>query len=105
MDEYDFDGIKPFDVRYARYGKLPKALTDVTINYYKAKTELKNVPGQEVYYMKAKNKLNSIYGMSAQNPVKHTIRFIDNSFQEDDTPDEELLEAANKKAFISLRVF
>ena len=101
MDEYDFDGIKPFDVRYARYGKLPKALTDVTINYYKAKTELKNVPGQEVYYMKAKNKLNSIYGMSAQNPVKHTIRFIDNTYKEDETPDEELLEAANKKAFMA----
>lgn len=101
MDEYDFDGIRPFDVRYARYGKLPKPLTDETINYYRAKTELKNVPGQEVYYMKSKNKLNSIYGMSAQNPVKHTIRFIDNSYKEDDTPDEELLEAANKKAFMA----
>ena len=39
--------------------------------------------------------------MSAQNPVKHTIRFIDNSFKEDDIPDEELLEAANKKAFMA----
>ncbi len=78
LDEYDADQIDVFDVATARYGKLPAKLLDVVRDYYVRKTVLKDVPGSEILYVKSKNKLNSIYGMMAQNPVKHSIKEIGN---------------------------
>lgn len=100
LSEYDFDDFVPFDVCHARYGNLPKPLIETIIKYYVAKTELKNVEGQELYYMKSKNKLNSIYGMMAQDPVKQTIDFINNDFVKHSDNPEELLKTSNKKAFL-----
>ena len=56
---------------YASYKKLPQSLIDEVIKYYKDKTELKGVEGMEIYYDKAKALLNALYGMMAQDPVKH----------------------------------
>lgn len=78
LDEYDADQIEVFDVATARYGKLPAKLLDVVRDYYVRKTALKDVPGSEILYVKSKNKLNSIYGMMAQNPVKRSIKEIGN---------------------------
>jgi hypothetical protein len=101
LDEYDFDNFKAFDVAFARYGKLPRPLVEETISYYRKKTELKNVEGQEIYYMKSKNKLNSIYGMMAQNPAKETILFKNNDYIKDDVPLSERLKEANRRAFLA----
>ena len=101
LDEYDFDNFKAFDVAFARYAKLPRPLVEETINYYRKKTELKNVEGQEIYYMKSKNKLNSIYGMMAQNPARETILFKDNDYIKDDVPLSERLKEANRRAFLA----
>ena len=50
--------------------------------------------------MKAKNMLNSVYGMSVQSPVKQSIDFVGEFLtRHDDEP--ELLEKANSKAFLS----
>lgn len=100
LDQYDFDDLCAFDVSYARYGKLPKSLIDTVIAYYKAKTELKNVPGQEIYYMKSKNKLNSIYGMMAQNPVKQDIVYNNGVWSTANDPEAEILAESNRKAFL-----
>lgn len=100
LDQYDFDDLCAFDVSYARYGKLPKSLIDTVIEYYKAKTELKNVPGQEIYYMKSKNKLNSIYGMMAQNPVKQDIVYNNGAWSVANEPEAEILAESNRKAFL-----
>ena len=102
MEEYKADSIIPFDVYSARYGYLPRSIINTNITYYRAKTELKNVPGQELLYMKSKNKLNSIYGMMAMNPVRDNIVFRDNDFvQDQSTTKEERLNDANKKAFLA----
>jgi hypothetical protein len=100
LSEYDFDDFVPFDVEHARYGVLPKPLIETTIEYYVAKTELKNVAGEELYYMKSKNKLNSIYGMMAQDPVKQSIDFINDEFVKHCDNPEEILTTNNKKAFL-----
>lgn len=100
LSEYDFDDFVPFDVAYARYGKLPPSLIQVNIKYYKAKTELKNVAGEELYYLKSKNKLNSIYGMMAQDPVKQAYDYINDEFVKHIDNPEELLLLSNKKAFL-----
>ena len=100
LEQYDFDDLCAFDVSYARYGKLPKSLIDTVIEYYKAKTELKNVPGQEIYYMKSKNKLNSIYGMMAQNPVKQDIVYNNGVWSTANDPEYAILAESNRKAFL-----
>ena len=100
LGEYSFDDLCAFDVAYARYGKLPESLRQETINYYRAKTELKNVEGQDIYYMKSKNKLNSIYGMMAQKPVKQSTLFNDGDWSTANDPVEELLDKSNAKAFL-----
>lgn len=100
--EYDFDDIVIFDCYHARYGRQPQRLLDCTIQYYKDKTRLKGVPGQEVYYMKQKNKLNSIYGMEATDPAKRTILFENNTYNFDNSETvKEILEKNNQRAFLS----
>ena len=69
---------------YSSYKKLPQPLIDEVIKYYKEKTELKGVAGQEIYYDKAKALLNSLYGMLAQDPCKARVLFQ----QEGDWEDE-----------------
>lgn len=100
LQEYEFDWIEFTDFYHSRYGLLPKQLRETVLEYFRRKTELKGVEGQELYYMKLKNKLNSVYGMSVQSPVKQSIDFI-NDFIDRQDDERELLAAANKKAFMS----
>lgn len=83
----------------SEYGLLPSAMKAVTMDYYERKTKLKGVDGQEVYYMKAKNKLNSIYGMCATNPVRTSLVFNGTDFNVKEVNEEEELKKANKKSF------
>lgn len=100
MEEYDYDSITFYDFYHCRYGRLPKPLREEIQKFYRDKTELKGVQGQELFYMLQKAKLNSIYGMSCQMPVKQTIDFIDGYWIEQELPEEELLSKNNAKAFL-----
>ena len=97
--QYTYENIEILSCAFARYGDLPAPLKHCIISYYKAKTELKGVKGEEIYYTKAKNKLNSVYGMSAQNPVKRSTVYTSGEWTEDMTPWTELLAASNRKGF------
>ena len=98
--QYTWSEITILDAAYARYGVLPRILKRVIISYYKDKTELKGVAGEEIYYTKAKNKLNSVYGMSAQNPVKRsTVYDPSGEWSEDPTEWEKLLMISNRRGF------
>ena len=100
MKEYK-GKITILDGWYSSYKKLPQALIDLVIKYYRDKTELKGVSGQELYYDKAKALLNALYGMMAQNPVRHSPVFRQvGDWDDDDIPDVELLAKYNKTAFL-----
>ena len=87
---------------YSSYKKLPDPLINEVIRYYRDKTELKGVKGQEIYYDKAKALLNSLYGMMAQDPVKHSLIFRQlGDWDEDTIPDADLLGKSNAKAFLA----
>lgn len=101
LSEYDFDDFVAFEVAHARYGILPPSLIEETIKYFGVKTSMKDVEGEELHYMKSKNKLNSIYGMMAQDPVKQTVEFIHDDFIERDDDPLELLDKSNRKAFLA----
>lgn len=104
LNEYKIDKVTPVDVFTARYGKLPAEMISCICEYYRKKTTLKEVEGQEYLYMKAKNKLNAIYGMTAQDPVKESILYNENesgNFTVDlSMTKEELLQAYSERAFI-----
>lgn len=100
LDQYDGD-IKILEVAYAKYDMLPKPFRELVIDYYKRKTSLKNVAGEEVYYEKAKNKLNALYGMCAMDPVRYTIKFCeDRGYYLDQQVEEDILDKYNEKAFL-----
>ena len=99
LDQYDFGARRVLALEYSRYGQLPEILKKCIINYYRLKTELKGNAEQTLLYEKSKNKLNSIYGMSAQNPVKQNIIWTKSGWELDQRPVEEILNESNKKAF------
>lgn len=105
LDHYIFDDCYPIKVYYSRYGYLPPTFIDEVNHYYEMKTQLKDVPGMEVLYTKSKNKLNSLYGMCAQDPVKFSMLY-DADSPEQFVPDlsktpEQLLMEAEKKPFLN----
>ena len=91
---------------YSSYKKLPQPLVDEVIKYYRDKTELKGVKGQEIFYDKAKALLNSLYGMMAQSSIKAKQIFKQvGDFDTDYTlieEDEELTEEEKKDAIENL---
>lgn len=100
LSEYDSDDTAIFECYAARYGTLPQPLIDVTIGYYRAKTELKGIPGQEIYYMKCKNKLNSIYGMMATNPVRLSPHYCRGDWLDSDDDPREKFDEYLRNAFL-----
>ena len=73
--QYKWDNLIIVDSYYSTYGMLPESLRGCVLRYYRDKTELKDVPGREGEYNRAKAHLNSIYGMSVQDPVKLSVLF------------------------------
>lgn len=98
MQEYDFERIACEQIDYTRYAYLPDALIDVIQDYFRVKTTASGIART-----KAKAKLNAIYGMSAQNPVRINTYFDEGSpesfTEETDAWGPELLEESNRKAF------
>lgn len=97
--QYIWDSMYVSECYVSEYGKLPYSVREVVLDYYKKKTTLKGVEGQETYYMKSKNKLNSCYGMMAQDPGKDEVVFdgIVLALAGKDIPD--LLEEYYNRAF------
>lgn len=60
---YIWEDIKIGSMWIADKGYLPKPIIETTLTYYERKTKLKGVEGEEIAYMKSKNRLNSGYGM------------------------------------------
>lgn len=92
---YKWDKMDIIYMEYSGYGYLPDVLKMVIMGYFKIKTQQKGLMRD-----KAKNKLNSIYGMSAQVPVKDSIVYKGpGRYKEEGRSKEELLEENNRKAF------
>lgn len=83
----------------AWYDYLPRPIRDLNIEYFKKKTELKGVNGQELFYFKNKELLNSIYGMSVQDVVKEQINYADGQYITDTTRSREDIYNSRKLVF------
>lgn len=69
-EQYKFKGLCT-DVYYSEKGYLPRWFTDYVFKCYQDKCTLKD--GDPVLYSIAKSKLNALYGMTVQKPVKQMI--------------------------------
>lgn len=96
---YKMSEIKIESVWCSRYKYLPKAFIECMLDYYGAKTTLKGVAGKEEDYMRGKEDLNSLYGMSVSDIIHTLIEWskADDDFVEkmDKTPLEQLDDYAN----------
>ena len=100
LREYEFDHIEFTDVAHSTYGPLPEAFTDLVKSYYEKKTILKGKEEDAYFYGKAKEKLNSLYGLMAQDPVKISEIYEDGEWTFSDDDPEELLLKTSRKAFL-----
>lgn len=99
-DQYTWDDISISDFHIATYGYLPEALLFQVMEYFKAKTELKDkikeaeemgneeeAANLSYLYAKSKNRLNGIFGMCYTNPVHNVISINDNGEWIEDSPE------------------
>lgn len=111
LQQYEFDEILFPEVWMSRYKPLPEKIIRLIRKYYINKTTLKDVKGEEDFYMKEKAKLNSIYGLMVQNNMKQQLIFTKgrkdpntgklSEWHLDQTKtEEEILEKYIKKGFL-----
>lgn len=105
QNQYIGADIQIVDSYSSTYGRLPAPLREITREYYKRKTELKGGtgPDDDYYYMKSKNKLNSIYGMMVENPMRDVIQY-DEVYSElfrESPPDIETYDSVIKKSWLA----
>ena len=98
---YKWESIVISKCYYSKYGLLPEPYRKVILDNYKSKTELKGVEGQEYYYFKRKEKTNSAYGMSAQDPVQLSYIYDNGDFVLEDKDPEKVYNKYTAKAFLS----
>lgn len=104
LEQYDFDEIDVIEAMVAQKDFLPESYRAVIQDYYNRKTALKGDDSEDGQYMyvKSKNMLNAVFGMSATDPVHQEIEYLDGEYKvssyEDFTQDE-LLKLLKNAAF------
>lgn len=102
LNQYTYSSMAVQKAMIATKGMLPDYYRKVIQDYYDKKTSLKNVEGAEYEYMKSKNKLNSVYGMSAQDVGRAMWKYHQNGIEEytqEKLEGEKLEEALQKASF------
>lgn len=104
MDQYIFDSMDVLECMVAQKDMLPSPYRAVIQDYYNKKTSLKGDQSEDGQYMyvKSKNMLNAVYGMSATDPVHQDIYYQDGDFTVsgyDNFTQDELLKLLKNAAF------
>lgn len=95
-EQYEYEELAVEEFHYSRKGLLPKELRDTIMYYFEKKSELKGDEEHYYEYMKSKNKLNSIYGMTVTNILNTEIEYHDGEYIEKKMTEEEMQEALDK---------
>ena len=103
LAQYDYDLIDVKSAMVAQKGYLPEEYKEVIRKYYHNKTYLKGTqdPDEQYLYQKDKEKLNAIYGMSAQDPIHADVKYDDGTWTVSgyDRPKEEIEKTLLKAKF------
>lgn len=95
-EQYEYDELAVEEFHYSRKGLLPKELRDTIMYYFEKKSELKGDEEHYYEYMKSKNKLNSIYGMTVTNILNTEIEYHDGEYIEKKMTEKEMEDALDK---------
>lgn len=89
--DYSYKGMYTESVYASLYGDMPKEFKDTLMEYFRSKTLLKGDPEHEYEYGKAKNRLNSSYGMAVTDICKPVWVYENGEFRKEaDTVEERL---------------
>ena len=82
LDQYKFSEIDIMQAMVADKDYLPESYRAVIQEYYNKKTALKGDTSEDglYMYMKSKNMLNSVYGMSATDPIHQLVSYDNGAF-------------------------
>lgn len=72
---YNIEQIDIIDLWACRAGRLNTDMVKFILDMYERKTTLKNVEGMEAIYAKAKQCVNSLFGIACYNPMKQNYVF------------------------------
>ena len=102
LRQYVFDEVQIMDCMVAQKDFLPEEYRAVIQSYFNKKTALKGDDSDEgqYQYVKSKNMLNSVYGMSATDPIHQEILYNDGNYTRSsyDTMTEEEKQKALRSA-------
>ena len=95
---YSWESMKVTNFYVYKKDYLPTELVNCILTLYEKKTTLKGVEGMEVEYLKSKEMLNSIYGMSVTNPLRDEYLYDEvwETVYSDDVEKQSMLEQHNK---------
>lgn len=90
---YDFDAVQIHQFYYAKLRYLPKPLINTILNRYEQKTRLKGATSEsdQNNYRQAKEFINSLYGMTVQNPVDANVIYNNGVWKTEQGDVEKLL--------------
>lgn len=81
ISSYDIEQVEFVSIYASKYAYLPKEFITFILELYKDKTALKDVEGQESFYMKRKQMLNSMFGCCCTNVIKQDISYNNGEWQ------------------------
>ena len=104
LDTYCFDKLEITQAMVSKKDYLPPEYRAVIQDYYNKKTKLKGDDTEEGKYMytKSKNSLNSVYGMSATDPIHQDIKYNGGDYLQsgwDSMTKDEIEKALKRAAF------
>lgn len=101
--EYTWDDFYVKEVWASYYGPLPQEFKDTLMEYFRRKTQLDGDPEMYYEYTKAKNRLNSSYGMMVTDIAKPRIIYVSGEYKEDPIPVQEALDKyyKSRNSFLS----
>ena len=88
----------------ARYGRLPRQITDTVKSLYEKKTRLKGVAGEELEYMHSKEMVNAVYGMMVMALIRPELIFDEDSNEvllSEEADLEKQLKASTKNPYLA----
>ena len=88
----------------ARYGRLPRQITDTVKALYEKKTSLKGVEGEELEYMHSKEMVNAVYGMMVMALIRPELIFDEESNEvllSEEADLEKQLKASTKTPYLA----
>ena len=101
---YDFKSYEIIESYFAYKSYLPKEFYDFILDKYQDKTKLKGIPERKVEYNLAKNKFNSLYGMSVTNNICAEIDYKNNEWCKIELTNIDILmklQEVKKKGFLN----